>query len=91
MVIRPDKPPAELELIDTVSAVIAAVGGTGAAQRLTRKKTPQVVVNWRARGRFPAATYPAFQTELAARGKRAPSALWGIPEPTLSTTEHLGE
>lgn len=75
MVIRTDPETVELT---TASAVIDAVGGTGAAQKLARKKTPQVVVNWRASGRLPADTFLIFQTELKARGYTAPSMLWGI-------------
>ena len=65
------------ELI-SVAEVIEAVGGLGAAKTLTGKRTPQVVANWRRRGRLPPDTYLAFQRELGSRGFTAPPELWGI-------------
>lgn len=65
------------ELI-SVSAVIEAVGGLGAAKALTGKRTPQVVANWQRRGRLPPDTYLVFQKELSSRGFTAPPELWGI-------------
>jgi hypothetical protein len=76
MVIRPTE-------LKTSSEVIDAVGGTTAAQKLTRKKTPQVITNWRRNGRLPPDTYLQFQTELARLGLRASPALWGIADPSV--------
>jgi hypothetical protein len=78
MVIRAQQRPAELT---TASDVIDAVGGTGCAQKLTQKKTPQVVVNWRSTGRLPPDTFLVFQHELKSRGFTAPASLWGITDP----------
>lgn len=66
-------------LLKTVDEVIDAVGGTGAAARLTDKK-PQHVSNWRSEKRIAAETYLIFKDELANRNLKASSVLWGIKE-----------
>lgn len=68
-------------ILKTVDEVIDAVGGTGAAARLTGRK-PQHVSNWRSEKRIASETYLIFKLDLAKRKFRASSALWGITEPS---------
>lgn len=74
MMIRGD---GDLELIETASAVIDAVGGTSAASQLTGKSVASIS-NMRRAGRLASGTFLQFADELEARGKSAPSMLWGI-------------
>ena len=63
--------------LDSVDAVIEALGGTAAVSRLTGKK-PTTIWNWRRRHqRFPAKTRDLLQSELATMGMSAPGRLWG--------------
>jgi hypothetical protein len=68
----------DLKELTTASAVIDAVGGTVAAQKLTQRRFMQSISNWRSSGRLPPDTFLIFSEELVARGFRAPSTLWGI-------------
>lgn len=69
-----------LETLSSAGAVIDALGGSLAAARLGRR-TIAAATNWRATGRLPPHTFLIFRERLAAIGKTAPSALWGIPQP----------
>jgi hypothetical protein len=81
MMIRAHEPFRELT---TSSEVIDAVGGTAAAAALAATASPTgicslpSVSNWRSSGRLPPYTFLVFTNELATRGFRASSMLWGI-------------
>jgi hypothetical protein len=63
--------------LETVDQVIDALGGTCAVARRTARD-PRAVSNWRMRGKLPADTYPILVHDLAAKGRKAPPALWGV-------------
>jgi hypothetical protein len=65
--------------LDSLSAVIRALGGPTAVARLTRTKL-SAVSNWQKFGRFPAKTYVVMTAALQRRRKSAPAALWGMTE-----------
>jgi hypothetical protein len=67
--------------LTTAGDVIDALGGTGATASLLGIRWPQVVANWRVRGRLPPDRYLVMLAELRARGKTAPPSLWGIASP----------
>ncbi len=62
--------------LDTVSAVIDALGGTKAVMALTRSKWASAISNWRRDNAFPPKTYAAIKAALKSRGLDAPDALW---------------
>jgi hypothetical protein len=66
--------------LQTVEAIIDALGGTAATARLTGRKANHVS-NWRSTKRFPANTYLIMQQELRSVGKAARPEHWGIKEP----------
>lgn len=72
---------APLEQIDSVDAVIEALGGLPEVQRLTEARSQQAVSNWKSRGRFSASTFLVMTQALRERGFTAPARLWGIAEP----------
>lgn len=78
-----DEPP-----LVTTTAVIDALGGTAAAARLTRRGQ-SAASNWRQASRFPANTYLAMTSALAAKGLFAPAWLWDMepPPPLASATK----
>lgn len=61
----------------TASAVIDAVGGSGAAARLVKASIASVS-NWRRADQFPPRTFLIFRDALAGLGATAPAALWSI-------------
>lgn len=63
--------------LETVDAVIDALGGTAAVARLVGRPA-QAVSNWRKRGSMPAETFLVFDDALRARDLEAPSSLWGM-------------
>lgn len=71
---------AELPLLDTVDAVIEALGGRMAVAELTGR-LPQQVTNWRAAGAFSPTTFLVMTTALDAIGVRAAPRLWRMDEP----------
>lgn len=71
---------AETPVLDTVDAVIEALGGTTAVVRLTGRSR-QNVTNWRANGWFSSATFLVMTTALDAAGLRAAPRLWRMDEP----------
>lgn len=66
--------------LQTVTAVIEALGGDAATRLLTGRKQ-NYISNWKAAGRFPAPTFLIISNELDLRGYRASPKLWGIAEP----------
>lgn len=70
----------ELAELDTVDAVIEALGGRMAVAELTGR-LPQQVTNWRAAGTFSPTTFLVMTTALAAIGRRAAPRLWRMDEP----------
>lgn len=69
-----------LEILETTEQVIEALGGNGPVANLTASK-PNAVSNWRGFETFPSNTYVAMTEALRARGKTAPSSLWGMKAP----------
>jgi hypothetical protein len=71
--------------LDTASAVIDALGGTGKlAGRLALDA--RVVSNWRKRG-LPAEMFLVMMDDLKKLGLTASPALWGIKEPAATQEE----
>lgn len=62
--------------LDSLEAVVAALGGPAGLRGLTGQ-TPQTVWGWRQRGRFPAHTYVRLKGELERLGYEADVKLWG--------------
>jgi len=75
----PDRP-REPATLDTVDAVIDALGGTAEVARLVGRGA-QAVANWRKRGSMPPEMFLIMSDALAARDLRALPALWGMAEP----------
>lgn len=67
-------------MLETVDAVIDAVGGSAAAASLGGVKAP-AVSNWKARGGIPSELYLIFRDELARFGHAARPAVFGLKEP----------
>lgn len=65
--------------LTSASAVIDALGGTGAVARISSRRE-QAVANWRTRG-LPPETYVVLTAELEKIGKTAPASLWRMVEP----------
>lgn len=63
--------------LKSASAVIEALGGLSPVATLTRRKTPQVVWNWKDKNQFPPNTYVRMTSALKERGLKAPAKLWG--------------
>lgn len=70
----------ELPVLDTVDAVIEALGGPMAVVRLTGRSR-QNVTNWRSAGNFSSTTFFVMTTALDAMGMRAAPRLWRMDEP----------
>ena len=64
-----------MELLETTTAVIDALGGTSATARILGCGM-QRVSNWRHVANFPSDTYPVITRALAERGFQAASHLW---------------
>jgi hypothetical protein len=73
----------EFPVLDTVDAVIEALGGRLAVAALTGR-SPQQVTNWRAACRFSPTTFLIMTSALAALGLRAAPRLWRMDEPSVS-------
>lgn len=61
--------------LDSVDAVIAALGGSAAVRRLTGQ-SPQALHNWRKAGRFSATTHAVMKNALGDIGRDADDKLW---------------
>lgn len=70
----------EWPVLDTVDAVIEALGGLKAVSNVTGR-SPQQVSNWRAAGRFAPTTFLTMTAALEARQLRAAPRLWRMDEP----------
>jgi hypothetical protein len=68
----------QLTSLDTVDAVIAALGGVEAVQRLTKRQADSAVPMWKHREKFPPYTYKILQSALLERHLTAPDHLWGM-------------
>lgn len=66
------------QVLDTPTAVVAALGGNGAVARIASSNA-RAVTNWKKRG-FPPRTFPALTEALRRRGLHAPMRLWGMVE-----------
>lgn len=64
-------------MIESVDAVIDAVGGTSAASRLAGVGL-SAVSNWKSRGRIPAEKFKIFERALARLGTHADPKLFGF-------------
>lgn len=69
--------------LETVDAVIDALGGRMAVAELTGR-LPQQVTNWRAAGTFAPTTFLVMTTALDAIGRRAAPSLWRMDEPATA-------
>ncbi|WP_210161820.1 hypothetical protein [Bradyrhizobium japonicum] len=73
----------EMPVLETVDAVIEALGGRLKVADLTNR-LPQQVTNWRAAGTFSPTTFLVMTTALAATGRRASPRLWRMDEPAIA-------
>jgi ribulose-phosphate 3-epimerase len=64
------------EVLDTVEAVVTALGGTKQVRDLTGAGSPQQVYNWKVRGRFPAKLFVIMSGRLRELGCEADPGLW---------------
>jgi len=71
--------------LDTVAAVIEALGGPRAVAALTGR-SPQQVFNWRFAGTFAPTTFLVITKALEAKQLRAAPRLWRMDEPAVSAT-----
>ncbi len=62
--------------LETVTDVVAKLGGAKAVQAMFGCKTVNTVYNWTAENRLPARTYPAIKQALASKAADAPDHLW---------------
>ncbi|MEK1928517.1 MAG: hypothetical protein AAAC47_01795 [Pararhizobium sp.] len=69
-------------VLETVDAVLDALGGNTAVQKFTGVPTPQAVYQWRSRGVIASKMYYLMTKKLKARNFSAPPALWGQVEET---------
>lgn len=70
-------------VLETVDAVIEALGGRMAVAALI-DRSPQQITNCRASGTFPPTTYLVMTEALAARQRRALPRLWRMDEPAAA-------
>lgn len=70
----------DLSKLNTTRDVVTALGGTKAVASLTGRKY-SAAANWPLAGKFPANTFVAISSALAAVGKSAPPSLWGMKIP----------
>lgn len=80
--------PMKIRLLKTVPAVIEEIG-TDRVKALTGRDK-QHLSNWKASGRFPPDTFLILEDELAGRRCKAPSSLWGIPDPKAAPLRRAG-
>lgn len=66
-------------ILETVDAVITALGGPKKVQELTSRESPSAVPMWKVRKRFPANTFTVMTGALQPLGFSAPNRLWGMP------------
>jgi hypothetical protein len=69
-----------VQKLTSIEQVVAALGGNREVAALTGRKSIHAVSMWKDRQAFPSNTLLIMQAALKARGKSAPSALWGVPE-----------
>ena len=67
-------------VLETVDAVIDALGGNTAVQKWVRVPTSQAVYQWRSRGVIPSKLYLLMIEELHSRNFNASPGLWGMVE-----------
>lgn len=65
------------EILETVDAVMAALGGNQHVAGLTASK-PSAVSMWKKAGSFPSNQFVVMTEALRAIGKSAPLSLWGM-------------
>lgn len=68
----------KLMSLNTVEAVIEALGGIKEVQRLTWRDSNSAVPMWKTRGKFPPNTYTVMQKALRQKRMTAPDHLWGM-------------
>jgi hypothetical protein len=73
------------DVLETVDAVMDALGGNQPVAGLTSSK-PSAVSMWRKAESFPSNTYLALTEALREKGKTAPASLWGMKIPAESET-----
>lgn len=70
-----------LEMLETVEAVIDALGGNGPVGKLTETK-PSTISMWKKAQAFPPKYHMLMTGALFERGKTAPASLWGMKLPS---------
>ena len=63
--------------LPSVGLVISTLGGNQQVAAITHTD-PKAVSQWKATGKFPAATYVSLQGKLKKMGLSAPDTLWGM-------------
>jgi hypothetical protein len=66
--------------LNSIEEVIEALGGNREVAALTGRRSLHAVSMWKNRNSFPSSTLLIMRAALKARGKSAPSKLWGVPE-----------
>lgn len=66
-------------MIDTVDALIEALGGNARVATLTGRRS-SAISNWRKRGRVPAELSRVIERALGEKGQQAAPALFGMAE-----------
>jgi len=66
--------------VSSITELVSELGGLTAASR-TLNATPQVVYNWRQRGRIPTRLFLDHERKLSQLGVSAPVTLWGFEAP----------
>lgn len=66
-------------MIDTVDALIDALGGNAAVAALTGRRS-SAVSNWRKRGRVPAELSRVLESALGEKGRQVAPSLFGMAE-----------
>lgn len=69
-----------MRLLVSVPQILDVMGGQKGIAKYMRVSTA-VVSNWKATGKFPAATYVALQQRLDKLGYTAPDKLWTMRKP----------
>jgi hypothetical protein len=77
-----------LEILESTSDVMDALGGNRAVEAITSAK-PSAVSNWRGSKVFPSNTYVAMTEALHAIGKTAPASLWGMRQSNQAHFEQV--
>lgn len=67
-----------IEELNSVEAVVKALGGNQAVAAITHTKNTSAVSNWKKVGLFPGKTHKVMKSALIERSYTAPDSLWRI-------------